>query len=269
MDMLGHVNNVTYVDYLQEARIDLLSLLVPEGGRPSEGVVVVRHKVQFASPLTYRDSPVTVEIWVTEVRAATFTMAYEIVDEHDGERVVHVRATTKLVNFDFESERPRRLSAEERALLERFRDEPTMPGSDPVPALTPGRGHPFPLSVRWSDVDAYGHVNNVTYVEYFQEARIGYLANLMKGTEGVWARWVVAQTDIDFLRPVLYRREPYTMLTTVGRVGERSTALVAELRDGDTLLARSRSVLVTFDLATQASTVMPEDQRATLLAELE
>ena len=35
-----------------------------------------------------------------------------------------------------------------------------------------GRGTRLPMRVRWSDVDAYGHVNNVKYFEYFQEARI-------------------------------------------------------------------------------------------------
>jgi len=32
MDMLGHVNNVTYVDYLQEARIDMLAAHAPARG---------------------------------------------------------------------------------------------------------------------------------------------------------------------------------------------------------------------------------------------
>ena len=77
LDLLGHVNNVTYVDYLQEARIDMLLTHAPDTRAIdlAEGVVVVRHEVRFVAPLTFRLHPVKIECWVTEVRAATFTMA--------------------------------------------------------------------------------------------------------------------------------------------------------------------------------------------------
>jgi acyl-CoA thioester hydrolase len=83
MDSLGHVNNVVYVDYLQEARVDMLRVHAPASGGEAlaEGVVVVRHEVEFVSPLVFRFEPVRIESWVTEIRAATFTMAYEILDE--------------------------------------------------------------------------------------------------------------------------------------------------------------------------------------------
>ncbi len=34
----------------------------------------------------------------------------------------------------------------------------------------------YPMLVRWSDIDSYDHVNNVRYFDYFQEARIAFLA---------------------------------------------------------------------------------------------
>ena len=54
--LLGHVNNVTYVDYLQEARVDMLRMHAPATGRRelAEGVVVVRHEVEFVAPLVFR-----------------------------------------------------------------------------------------------------------------------------------------------------------------------------------------------------------------------
>jgi acyl-CoA thioester hydrolase len=123
MDSLGHVNNVTYVDYLQEARVDMLRVHAPaQGGEDlAEGVVVVRHEVEFVRPLLFRFEPVRIESWVTELRAATFTMAYEILDEMpDGERRVYTRARSVLTPFVFAQERPRRISAEEREVLSRF-----------------------------------------------------------------------------------------------------------------------------------------------------
>jgi acyl-CoA thioester hydrolase len=123
MDSLGHVNNVVYVDYLQEARVDMLRVHAPvQGGEElAEGVVVVRHEVEFVHPLVFRFEPVRIETWVTDVRAASFTMAYEILDElPDGERRVYLRAKSVLTPFVFAQERPRRISAEEREVLGRF-----------------------------------------------------------------------------------------------------------------------------------------------------
>lgn len=130
MDSLGHVNNVTYVDYLQEARVDMLSVHAPASGGEelAEGVVVVRHEVEFLAPLTFRPEPVRIEAWVTDIKAASFTMAYEILDERpDGGREVYTRASTVLTPFVFAQERPRRIRPEEREILERFL-EPAVEG---------------------------------------------------------------------------------------------------------------------------------------------
>lgn len=123
MDSLGHVNNVTYVDYLQEARVDMFAVHAPDsrGEDLAEGVVVVRHEVEYAAPLVFRFEPVRIETWITEVRAASFTMAYEILDElPDGSRRVYARATSVLTPYVFAEERPRRIRPEEREVLERF-----------------------------------------------------------------------------------------------------------------------------------------------------
>ena len=131
MDSLGHVNNVTYVDYLQEARVDMLSVHAPASGGEelAEGVVVVRHEVEFVAPLVFRREPVRIESWVTRIRAASFTMNYEILDElENGERRIYTRTATLLTPYIFTHERPRRIRPEEKAVLERFLEpapEPT------------------------------------------------------------------------------------------------------------------------------------------------
>jgi acyl-CoA thioester hydrolase len=123
MDSLGHVNNVVYVDYLQEARVDMMRVHAPvQGGEElAEGVVVVRHEVEFVHPLVFRFEPVRIESWVTRVRAASFTMAYEVLDVlPDGERRTYLRARSVLTPYVFAQERPRRIAPEERELLQRF-----------------------------------------------------------------------------------------------------------------------------------------------------
>jgi acyl-CoA thioester hydrolase len=127
IDTLGHVNDAVYVDYLQEARVDMLRVHAPaQGGEQlAVGVVVVRHEVEFVHPLVFRPEPVRIESWVSQIRAATFTMAYEILDElPDGARRVYLRASSLLTPYLFAEERPRRISEQERVVLKRF-FEPT------------------------------------------------------------------------------------------------------------------------------------------------
>ncbi len=116
MDAYGHVNNAVFVRYLEEARIDWLF-------RPDkdfkQGSVVARHEIDYKRQLVHRHHPVDIELWVTEIRAASFTVTYEVKDDD----LVYVRASTVVVPFDFETERPRRLTAEERDFLSEYRDD--------------------------------------------------------------------------------------------------------------------------------------------------
>jgi acyl-CoA thioester hydrolase len=116
MDAYGHVNNVVFLRYLEEARIDFLF-------RPDkefkQGSVVARHEIDYKRQLVHRHAPVDIELWVTEIRAASFTITYEV---KDGDQV-YVRASTVIVPFDFETQRPRRITAEEREFLEEYRDD--------------------------------------------------------------------------------------------------------------------------------------------------
>ena len=109
-------------------------------------------------------------------------------------------------------------------------------------------GH-YPIHVRFSDVDVYGHVNNVKYFEYLQEARIRWFASITRGIDAPPAHFVVAQTDVDYRRPILFRKEPYDLWSQLGRLGSSSITLESEICDGDEVLARARVTTVFYDLA--------------------
>jgi acyl-CoA thioester hydrolase len=264
LDQLRHVNNVVYVDYLQEARVDMLRAHGRGPGALVEGLVVVRHEVTYVAPLTFGFRPVSIECWVTEIRAATFTMAYELfTDDAAGERTVHLRARTVLTPFVFAEERPRRITAEEReALLPHL--EPDDRTATRTTALAEPVASRYDVQVRFSDVDVYGHVNNVKYFEYLQEARILFLHELTGGERDF--HLVVAQVDVDYRAPILFREAPYECRTTVAAVGTRSMTLDSDIRDGDRLLARARAVLVFYDLDRQCSTEPPAAVRERLVA---
>jgi len=278
LDLLGHVNNVRYVDYLQEARLDMLrahreaSGATGAGDDPADGIIVIRHEVTYTAPLPFRFRPVFIECWVTSLRRATFTMSYEVFEETaEGERTVYLRARTVLAPYRLDEERPRRLTDEERAALQVFVEEDGGPAPAPTP-FTVRRNEDFhyPVHVRFSDVDVYRHVNNVVYFEYFQEARIRMMAALGRGARDVpQLHVVVAQADVDYLAPITLRAEPYDCWSQVARVGDRSVTVESEIVDGDRVLARTRVVLVFFDTETQRAASPPEVYRERLRAAME
>lgn len=254
LDLLGHVNNVVYVDYLQEARVDMLRTHGPAArtGELAEGVVVVRHEVSYLAPMSFGFEPVTIESWVTEIRAATFTIAYELFHERDGARHVYARAKTVLTPYVLATERPRRLTDVERETLAAFLEPDESGPRVPMTRTRPEGGTHFPVQVRFSDVDVYGHVNNVKYFEYLQESRIAMTARIWEGLDPISI--VVAQTDVDYLRPILFRPEAYDAWSWVSRVGNRSATVETHIGDGDTVLARARVAIVFFDNREQRST---------------
>jgi acyl-CoA thioester hydrolase len=118
MDAFGHVNNVVFLRYLEEARIDFMFRLAPGEGSPSfaGGSVVARHEIDYVRPLVHRHAPVTVESWVTKIGAASLTISYEIKDPDQ----VYVRASTIVVPYNLAEKRPRRISAEEKLFLQEY-----------------------------------------------------------------------------------------------------------------------------------------------------
>jgi acyl-CoA thioester hydrolase len=129
--------------------------------------------------------------------------------------------------------------------------------------------HVFPMRVRFSDVDVYGHVNNVKYFEYYQEARLAFLTSMGRAEEEGRFAVVVARVNVDYKRPILFRTDPYTVESWIDRVGKSSFGLSAEIKDGDTVLSRADAVLVTFDLKTQAARPLSDEERDRLERSLE
>jgi acyl-CoA thioester hydrolase len=242
----GTVGNVTYVDYLQEARLDLLRHHdTSPTPNPGEGLVVVRTVVDYVRPIRLADAPLVVDTWVCAVRAASFTVAYEL---RTGAGV-HARATTVLTPFVFETGRPRRLSADERARLETTSDEPPFADARRErPAAWSDAAYHRPIQVRFSDVDLLGHVNNVRYFDYVHEAQVEVATGVFQearisGTVDL----VVARSEMDHLGQMNVRPDPYDVWSRVAAVGRTSVTFESEIRDGERVMARSRVVEVNVD----------------------
>ncbi|MDQ3094619.1 MAG: acyl-CoA thioesterase [Actinomycetota bacterium] len=122
LDAYNHVNNVTWLEYLQEARVDMLFVHAPDRGAEqlADGVLVVRAEIDYRRPMVFRQAPYPIEMWVSKVGGASFTVSYEIVDEVKGARMLYGQASTVLAPVDMASGGPRRLNDIEREVLSRF-----------------------------------------------------------------------------------------------------------------------------------------------------
>jgi acyl-CoA thioester hydrolase len=134
--------------------------------------------------------------------------------------------------------------------------------------------HVYDCHVRFSDVDVYGHVNNVKYFEYYQEARIAFILSLgepvLDPSFDSPLRQVVARIDVDYKRPILFRPEPYAVETWVTRIGTSSYDLGSRIVDGHGALYSEAEVrMVAFDASTQRSRPLGDVERARLQAALE
>lgn len=270
LDMLGHVNNVTYLNYLREARVDFFAAL----GRTidvddlGEGILITRNQVVFAAPLLFRQRPITIELWTSDIKEDSLALNYEVFDETPTERVVYLRARAELRPWVVATGEARSLTVDERTQLSCYLDDPIEFSPAPHVLDASRLSGSYDLSVRLSDLDIYRRVSDVIYFEYFQEARVAYLYDLASRAEETSAL-VIARTDITYHQQVRLRREPYLIRSGVAKVGNTSFTVVGRILDGDAVAATAQVVLVGFDPKRQAAAPLTESQRAVLLAEYE
>ncbi len=121
MDVYQHVNNVAFLQYFEMARVSLFFEHPTHDEKTGmrRGLVVHSHSIAYKRPVVYDAAPLEVDIWVGGIRAAAFTCHYEVFDHG----ALAVTGSTVLVPFDFAIDRPRRMTPEERAWLQRWTDD--------------------------------------------------------------------------------------------------------------------------------------------------
>ena len=106
--------------------------------------------------------------------------------------------------------------------------------------------------VRWGDLDAFGHVNNATYLVYAQEARYAWSKMI---------EMVVARAEVDFLAPI-YEGDIYLDIEIwVNKIGTSSFGVTYEMKNGDELVAVVKSVQVTVSMETKKSRPLNDAER--------
>lgn len=256
LDAQGHVNNIVFVEFMQQARVQFMESGPVRETLLDEGTVIVDHQINYFSPILFSADPLRVDLGVSHIGGAKFEVDYRIIQ---GNRLC-ATARSSLCPFDFEKQRPRRLTAKEKDFLrswqvnrQDFKELPIVPLGE--------YGHRTLVQPRWSDTDHYGHINNVRQMDYLMlgridmtvsadptMARVGMSAarRALQQGEDQDLLWVIARQDVQYHNQAIYRPQPYEVATAPVALGEKSVTLAAELIDPrtGTVVSRSQTVLV-------------------------
>jgi len=121
----------------------------------------------------------------------------------------------------------------------------------------------WPVSVRWGDMDAMGHVNNIAYLQYLECARVGYFEGMGWNSRDVSpARQgpVMVRQTFNYRRQLQYPAEVEVGVACT-EVRRRSFVLSSGLfrKESDELIGDGDSVLVWLDYAAGRAVEIPPD----------
>jgi len=112
LDERAHVNNVVYLQWVQDAASAHWSALAPDGAREEIAWVALRHEIDYLKPAVLGDE-IAITTWVGVAEGLSFERFTEMRRRSDD--VLLARARTLWCPVDAKTGRPRRVSAEVRA----------------------------------------------------------------------------------------------------------------------------------------------------------
>lgn len=123
------------------------------------------------------------------------------------------------------------------------------------------------IQKRFSDVDPFQHVNNVSQQMYFDVGKVAYYEKIL-GDEVLLGqlRIITVSTTTSYMGQIRLH-DKVRVTTTCERIGNKSLTLFQQLKVGDRVCSESRSVMVAFDFARQQSMPVPDAWRERLLAD--
>ncbi len=130
LDAYNHVNNVSMMRVLEEARVRAFWAPEHDGDErhptsvfPREGdshSVIAGHRIEYLRQVEYQRAPLDVQLWLSRVGGASFEIGYEVFSVEG----LAVRASSTLVLVRRDTGAPRRLTAAERDAWAAYHGEP-------------------------------------------------------------------------------------------------------------------------------------------------
>ncbi len=138
-----------------------------------------------------------------------------------------------------------------------------------------------PIRLRWSDLDAYGHVNNAEMLRLLEEARIqafwvshdaetsavGASTAVLDGRPGAATLTLIARQEIEYLVPVPYLRQPVDVRLWLGKLGGASLEVSYEVWspvgvEPAVQFARASTTIVLVDAVSERPRMINDLERA-------
>jgi acyl-CoA thioester hydrolase len=131
-----------------------------------------------------------------------------------------------------------------------------------------------PIGLRWSDLDAYGHVNNAAMLTLLEESRISVFWHGDLKVDGVAATaaagadtlTLIGRQEVEYLAPIPYQRDPLDVQLWIGRMGGASLDVCYEVCSPQgaapsVVYARAASGIVLVDAATMKPRRISDSER--------
>jgi len=129
-----------------------------------------------------------------------------------------------------------------------------------------GLSRKLELRIDWSELDAFGHVNNLSIMKYVQAARMVFLdaVGLMQSQSEEGIGPILASINCQFRKPLFYPGS-VTVYSQVEEIGNTSFEIQYEIHnDKNEIAAEARDIIVLFDFNRQTKLAIPEDLRKRL-----
>jgi acyl-CoA thioester hydrolase len=127
--------------------------------------------------------------------------------------------------------------------------------------------HWTPVSLRFSDQDSMGHINNVAYAAYVEQARVAFIDTFLRNRGDSGLDYILASVNIDYRREMHFPGAVDTGIRLL-RIGNKSiTTGYGLFKDGENV-ATAGSVNVFFDTGSGKTVPVPDTLRKILEDEL-
>lgn len=130
----------------------------------------------------------------------------------------------------------------------------------------------IPIPLRWGDLDAYNHVNNVAVLRLLEEARVRAFwapetgetlpTAVLRATAGSDTVTMIAGHLVEYVVPIEYHREPLDVQLWISAVGGASADIAYEVFSRGALAVRAESTMVFIDAKTQRPRRISDAERA-------
>lgn len=262
-DVIGHLNNASYLKYMQEAAFEASKAVGYDRRRfqnMGKAWVIRETKIDYLKPVYYGQQ-VRVKTWVADIRRVRSLRQYEL---YTGSEQV-ARAYSDWVFVDLKNNQPTGIPQQ---VVEAY-----LPGAKVGPSQSRTR---FPAEppvapeiftqtrrVEWRDVDPWGHVNNAVYLSYLEDCGMQLAVAYDWPWEKMEARQfaiIARQHHIQYTQPA-HLDDILVIRTWIASI-RRSTGLrfyTIQRESDQQLIAQCHSLYVWVDLSTNRPIRIPDE----------